>query len=131
MLKVLRNIGLVILVIVIIGWTILSVERYKGRNLPISAVDFSNLNNGTYIGDYAGGMLTMRANEVQVIVSSGKVTDIKVLKNTVGRPTEFTNELFDRVIKAQSLQVDTISGATICSKAYLKAVENALDKAEN
>jgi uncharacterized protein with FMN-binding domain len=34
------------------------------------------------------------------------------------------------VIDAQSLQVDTISGATLTSKAYLKAVENALLKAQ-
>jgi uncharacterized protein with FMN-binding domain len=39
-------------------------------------------------------------------------------------------KLFDRVIEAQSLQVDAISGATLTSKAYLKAVENALEQAE-
>ncbi|NOW05431.1 uncharacterized protein with FMN-binding domain [Clostridium beijerinckii] len=30
------------------------------------------------------------------------------------------------VVKAQSLQVDTISGATNSSKTILKAIENAL-----
>ncbi|HHV58206.1 MAG TPA: FMN-binding protein, partial [Firmicutes bacterium] len=34
------------------------------------------------------------------------------------------------VIKSQSLQVDVISGATLTSKAHLKAVENALEQAE-
>jgi uncharacterized protein with FMN-binding domain len=37
-----------------------------------------------------------------------------------------TGLLFERLIKAQTLQVDTISGATITSKAYLKSVEEAL-----
>lgn len=32
-------------------------------------------------------------------------------------------------IEAQSLQVDTVSGATLTSKAYLKSVENALMQA--
>ena len=35
-------------------------------------------------------------------------------------------ELYNRVIAAQSLQVDTVSGATLTGKAYLQCVENAL-----
>jgi uncharacterized protein with FMN-binding domain len=38
--------------------------------------------------------------------------------------------LYDRVVQAQSLQVDTISGATLTSKAWLQAVENALLQAQ-
>jgi uncharacterized protein with FMN-binding domain len=32
------------------------------------------------------------------------------------------------VIEAQYLQVDTVSGATTTSKAFLKAIERALEK---
>lgn len=71
-----------------------------------------------------------RANKVQITVSSGKVTDIKILEHKENQKPEFTGELYGRVIKAQSLQVDTISGATITSRAYLKSVENALNKAQ-
>ncbi|MNN75750.1 Electron transport complex subunit RsxG [compost metagenome] len=60
-------------------------------------------------------------------MSSGKVTDIKVLEQTEKKTPEFTEELFGRVIQAQSLQVDTISGATLTSKAFLKGVEGALE----
>ncbi|WP_368487958.1 FMN-binding protein [Clostridium sp. BJN0013] len=35
-------------------------------------------------------------------------------------------DLFQKVIELQSLQVDIISGATLTSKAHLKALENAL-----
>jgi len=31
-----------------------------------------------------------------------------------------------RVIEAQSTDIDAVSGATVTSKAYLKAIENAL-----
>jgi uncharacterized protein with FMN-binding domain len=93
-------------------------------------MDFNNLNDGVYIGEYEGGMYKWRASEVQVTVASGKVTDIKLLKNEEKKSPEFTNKLYDRVIKSQSLQVDTVSGATLTSKAYLKSVENALDKAQ-
>jgi flagellar basal body-associated protein FliL len=50
-------------------------ERQEARNLPITAVNFNNLNDGTYIGEYEGGMYKLRANKVQVTVSSSKVTD--------------------------------------------------------
>jgi uncharacterized protein with FMN-binding domain len=35
------------------------------------------------------------------------------------------------VIQAQSLQVDTINSATLTSKAYLQAIENALVQAQH
>ncbi|TEB14651.1 Electron transport complex subunit RsxG [Pelotomaculum sp. FP] len=118
------------IVVMVLGGALLFTagERREGRNLLIAVMDFKDLNDGTYVGEYEGGRFKWRANEVQVTVSSGKVTDIELLKNTENRPAEFTNELFNRVMQSQSLQVDTISGATITSKAYLKAVENALAK---
>ena len=114
-----------------IGWWFLSKEHNEAKNLPINAVDFSELNDGTYIGEYGGGMYKWRANKVQVIVTSGKVKDIRQLSSSdPGAKNTGQASLYDRVIEAQSLQVDTISGATLTSKAYLKAVENALVKAE-
>lgn len=105
-------------------------ERREAKNLPIAVVDFNNLNDGTYVGEYEGGMYKWRANKTEVTVSSGKVTDIKILEHKENRKPEFTNKLYDRVIEAQSLQVDTVSGATLTSKAYLKSVENALKQAQ-
>jgi uncharacterized protein with FMN-binding domain len=65
-------------------------------------------------------------------VSSGKVTDIRLFgsKDPGGKNTQH-EALYDRAIQAQSLQVDTISGATLTSKAYLQAVENALVQAQH
>lgn len=113
-----------------IGWSYLSKEHKEAKSLPLANIDFKNLNDGTYIGEYAGGMYKMRTNKVQITVSSGKVTDIKVLEQKYKLGPEFTDKLYDRVIKAQSLQVDTISGATLTSNACLKSVEDALIKAK-
>ncbi len=115
----------------VIGWSYLSKEHEEARNLSLDGVDFSRLNDGSYIGEYEGGMYKWRANKVKVVVSSRKVTDIELL-NTSDPGTKNTDQakLFDRVIEAQSLEVDVISGATLTSKAYLKAVENALEQAE-
>jgi uncharacterized protein with FMN-binding domain len=94
-------------------------------------VDFNRLVDGVYVGEYEGGMYKWRANSVQVTVSSGEVTKIEPLSGVVDQGNGSTQMLYDRVIKSQSLQVDTISGATLTSKAYLQAVENALVQAEN
>lgn len=114
-----------------IGWSFLAKEHKEARNLSLDAVDFNTLKDGTYIGEYEGGMYKWRANKVQVTVSLGKVSDIKLFNSTdPGKENTQQDILYDRVIKDQSLQVDTISGATLTSKAYLKAVENALIQAE-
>ncbi len=115
-----------------IGWSKLSKEHREARSLPLNAVDFSKLNDGTYYGAYAGGMYKWRVNETQVSVSSGKVTGIQLVasQDPGGKNTQH-KVLYDRVIQAQSLQVDTISGATLTSKAYLQAVENALVQAQH
>ncbi len=104
-------------------------ERNEGKNLPIAAVDFKNLNDGIYVGEYEGGMNKWRANKVQVTVSAGKVAAIQLIMHKENQSPEFTDKLFNRVIESQSLQVDVISGATITSKAYLKGIEKALNNA--
>jgi uncharacterized protein with FMN-binding domain len=115
-----------------IGWSKLSKEHREAKSLSLNAVDFGKLNDGTYHGAYEGGMYKWRANECQVTVSSGKVTDIQLVGSSDpgGKNTQHEG-LFDRVIQAQSLQVDTISGATLTSKAYLQCVENALIQAQH
>jgi uncharacterized protein with FMN-binding domain len=115
-----------------VGWSRLSKEHKEARSLPLNAVDFSKLSDGTYHGVYEGGMYKWRANECQVNVSSGKVTDIQLVgSGDPGSKNTQHEALYDRVIQAQSLQVDTISGATLTSKAYLQAVENALIPAQH
>jgi hypothetical protein len=82
--------------------------------------------------EITAGLYKWRANECQVTVSSGKVTDIQLIGSSDpgGKNTQH-EALYDRVIQAQSLQVDTISGATLTSKAYLQCVENALIQAQH
>lgn len=113
------------------GWSRLSKEHKEARNISLDGVDFSRLKDGTYFGEYEGGMYKWRANKAKVVVTSGKVMDIELLSSSdPGAKNTDQAALYSRVIEAQSLDVDAISGATLTSKAYLKAVENALEKAE-
>jgi uncharacterized protein with FMN-binding domain len=76
-------------------------------------------------------MYKWRANKAKVVISSGKVIDIELLSSSdPGAKNTDQIALYDRVIDAQSLEVDAISGATLTSKAYLKAVESALEQAK-
>jgi len=63
-------------------------------------------------------------------MSSGTISDIILLSNTKSEYGEKAAAIKDRIIEAQSLQVDVISGATISSKSLIKAVEKALVEPE-
>lgn len=127
---------MVLLVILVvgggIGWSFISKEHREAASLPLNAVAFNKLVEGNYHGVYAGGMYKWRVNECDVTVTNGKVTDIQLAgSKDPGADNTDTEMLYDRVIEAQSLQVDTISGATLTSKAYLQCVENALIPAQH
>jgi uncharacterized protein with FMN-binding domain len=114
-----------------IGWLFLSKEHKEAASLPLNAVDFSKLIDGNYHGAYAGGMYKWRVNECNVTVTDGKVSAIQLVNSAdPGATNTDTKMLYDRVIKAQSLHVDTVSGATLTSKAYLQCIENALIPAQ-
>lgn len=112
--------------------------RREIKELTFTNVNFNKLRDGTYLGEYIGIKDHFRDTKVQVIISSGKISDIKILKGAIdkdGKPAELTgglsmNDLFDNVKKSQSFEVDTISGATLSSKTHLKALEDALKQAE-
>lgn len=112
--------------------------RNELQNMIISDVDFKKLRDGVYTGAYRGTKDSFRNAAVEVTVASGAVTNIKVTEGALANEKQTTeirnglsiNNVFDKVIKSQSLQVDAISGATLTSKAHLRAVENALEKAE-
>jgi uncharacterized protein with FMN-binding domain len=115
-----------------IGWLFLSKEHKEAASLPLNAVDFSKLIDGNYHGAYAGGMYKWRVNECNVTVTDGKVSAIQLVNSAdPGAANTDTKMLYDRVIKTQSLKVDTISGATLTSKAYLQCIENALIPAQH
>jgi uncharacterized protein with FMN-binding domain len=116
----------VLAVVALVALGVTEGERREGRNLAIADVDFSTVPDGTYTGTYEGGMYEWRANEVRVTVSAGKVVKIEVVSSATQPVPALVDQLYDRVISEQSLKVDTVSGASITSKAFLKSVEIAL-----
>lgn len=127
------------IIVIVLAGTMLALEpgRREAMNLVIDRVDFKNLQDGTYVGEYKGNKDSIRNTTVQVTVALGAVTEIKVKKGALANEKQTAevrngvsiNDLLNKVIGSQSLQVDVISGATISSKVHLKAVENALEQA--
>jgi len=124
---ILTVVGLGVVGGIIFGTTyFINLQKYKKaiQTISISNNDFSAVKDGTYKGSYDAMRI---AADVSVTVSNHKITDIKLLrhKNERGQKAEVIPK---KVIEAQSLAVDTVTGATNSSKVILKAIENALEQ---
>lgn len=89
---------------------------------PMQNVDLSTVPDGTYTGSFS---VTPISVEVAVTVSDGSLLDIELLKHNHGRGAD-ADVIPSRVVQAQSLDVDTVAGATYSSQVILKAIEDAL-----
>ena len=116
--------AIILLVLVFAGGMIyLSIGLKAGQNVVLSGLDMSNVHDGVYYGSYKAGRWS---NKVAVTVDNGRITSIEILDDVTFVKPEVSDELFFRVIEAQSTDIDAVSGATVTSKAYLKSIENAL-----
>lgn len=93
------------------------------KNIEINKIDISQLKDGIYSGKYSKGR---RNSEVEVTVKDKKIQEIKSLSEPL--TPDVSVELSQKIIDKQKVDVDVVSGATVSSKAYLKSVENALNK---
>lgn len=138
--KVLLTLLSIVLVITLAGigaviWD--APARAELKNMVIAEVNFRNLNDGVYTGEYRGTKNSLRDVAVEVTVESGVVTKITVTGGAYAGSKgsdEVVNgisidDLFEMMIDSKSLHVDAISGATLTTNAHLKAVESALLKA--
>jgi uncharacterized protein with FMN-binding domain len=95
------------------------------KAIEIGSPDLAKAADGSWIGSYDGGIVKV---ELQVETKAHRIESVKILKHDCGkgRPAE---RLAADIVAAQSLSVDTVSGATYSSKCILKAAELALEKA--
>jgi uncharacterized protein with FMN-binding domain len=54
------------------------------------------------------------------------ITELVVIDDVTFANPDLTRALFDQIITSQDIDIDIIAGSTITTKAYLKAIENAL-----
>lgn len=91
--------------------------------------DISSVADGTYQGS-GQGFIGQIVVEVEVL--SGEIVSIEVLEQeeTVTYFVESYPLIPERIIEAQSLDIDTQTGATVSAAGIVNAVENALLQAE-
>lgn len=117
---------IILLVVLAVGGKILYDrldENLKGlETMEIQDVDLNAVEDGSYIGFY--GSFPVDA-KVEVIVANHRITRINLLEHGNGQGGN-AEVIPDRVVEAQSLEIDSVSGATYSSRVILKAIENAL-----
>ena len=104
---------------------IADLNNYKTvvAGLQINEPDLSQVQDGTFQGSCDTIFV---AADVRVTVKDHKITDIQLIRHKTERGQK-AEVIPEKVVKTQSLQVDTITGATNSSKVILKAIENALN----
>lgn len=125
-LKLILIIFLVFVVVFAVGIWVFAGQLTKALNedVQIQEVDLSQVDDGVYKETYMynEGM----GATVVVTVIDHKFDTIVIQEHKTGKGKK-AEQIVDRVLEEQSLQVDAISGATGSSKIILKAIENALN----
>jgi uncharacterized protein with FMN-binding domain len=98
----------------------------KIEQLTIDDIDVASVRDGTYTGTVR--ILPVTA-KVRVTVKDGAITTIDLLRHFHG-PDHGADQILGRVMAAQSLAVDAVSGSTCSSKVVLEAIEQALKKGQ-
>lgn len=122
--KILLSVILLFLLIFAGGIFYLSRGLKGASNITLNGIDLSKLKDGIYTGEYDYGRWT---NKLDITVKDNKITKIIINDDVTLSDQNVSEKLFNEVIEAQNTKVDTVSGATVTSKSYLKSIENALN----
>lgn len=91
------------------------------------AVELRHLPDGTYRGTYPDhGAQRM---VLDLVIRDGQIVDIETAVSRDDVYIRKVGGMIDRIIEKQSLRVDTVTGATVTSKAVLGAIHDAISKA--
>ena len=94
----------------------------NGPDVSLSTNEYLGVSHNAMGGDL----------HVKVTLDNGKITKVEVLDNkeTPGIGTKAIEAIPDAIVKANSVEVDNVSTATITSKAIKEAVADALSQAK-
>lgn len=125
-----RIILIVVIVILVFGG-VMALMATRGlkkvKNLPLADIDISSIPDGVYEGSFSGYRWD---NTLRVTVKDGKITDFEVVTEKMSKSPQVVNGIREKLIARQDLHIDAVSGASVNTRAYLKAIEDALQKAQ-
>jgi len=116
---------IVIVLVIISGIAVMFMTKGMGavKKVELKELNLSGIPDGTYEGHFDGARWT---NTLKVTVADEKITAITIISPPSYVEDDFSNKLINSVLAKQSLDIDVVSGATVTTKAMLKAIENAL-----
>lgn len=125
MLKIILIILGVVLVLAAVMFFFMMNGMNKLRKMKIKDIDMSQVADGDYTGSCNIGRWAVT---LKVTVKNHQIVDVQEVKKMLTDLPEINQKIIEELKDKQSLQLDAVSGASVNTKAYLKAVENALEK---
>lgn len=100
-------------------------ENFLGMEVEKAEIDLTQVPDGTYTGTARGFASDIT---VEVVVSGGKITSLEVVSygDTPGICDNAIEKMPGKIMEAQSLEVDVVSGASMTSQGIINAVFDAL-----
>ncbi len=123
--KVLLIVSTVIILLFASGIALISSSEKKLNaiaEMMIEDVDMSAVSDGTYKGEYHVFPISAK---VLITVKDHTIIKIDLIKHITGQGGA-ADAIPGKVVEAQSLRVDAVSGATYSSKVILLAIRDAL-----
>lgn len=125
-LKIFLMVFLMFSVGIYFGYQKLNADLENLNKQVLNTPDPSSWKDGTYEGEASQFPIKVK---VEVKIQTNQITDITLLEHQTGEG-QSAEVIVQDVLAAQSLEVDVITGATYSSILILKAIEDALEKAD-
>jgi len=94
------------------------------KSITFQTPDLTQISDGVYRGNNdISGTPNVSLN---VSVQNNRINNIEIINHGCSPIGSKAERIVYQIIDDQSLDIDTVSGATLSSKAILRAVENAL-----
>ncbi len=94
------------------------------RDAVVTEVDLSRVPDGTWPGSYSQGRFQFAVN---VAVRTGRIEAVDLVDRT--KASDLTRAIAAAIVEKQAIAIDAVTGASLTTKAFTKAVENALQNA--
>lgn len=134
--RTMLGVSLGLVVAATIGWQV--ADAAAGGSTTTSATSGINptvkLKDGTYTG--TSEITRFGDVEVAIVVSGGRITEATtpILTGNEGRSEQINNQaapvLRSELLASQSATIQSVSGATYTSEAYISSLQSAFDQAK-
>ena len=95
------------------------------RNITTQMPDLTQINDGVYRGIYDLSGTPVKVT-LDVFIQNNRINKIEIIEHRSSPIGKKAENILESVIARQNIEIDVVSGATVSSKAILKAIENAL-----